>query len=203
MMDRVPPPEHLEAVLKLAQTCEYELTHSHQVTRLALRLFDELEPLHHLGKSERDLLHYAGILHDIGWVEGWKEHHKVALRIILTTQLLPFSNKERLLVGSIARYHRKAMPNISHDHFAALSVPERKTVEILSGILRLADGLDHAHQNRVRDVTSHVTARKITIRCHSFYVNSEEQAVAAEKCQLLERALDRKVILDWVPLNGA
>ena len=133
--------------------------------------------MHHLGYPERDLLHYAGILHDIGWVEGWKEHHKVSLRIILTTQLLPFTNKERLMVGSIARYHRKALPDLKHDHFAALTPPECSVVELLSGILRLADGLDHAHQNRVRDVTLRASAHKITIRCLSFFVSAEEQAL--------------------------
>ncbi len=203
MIDRIPPPEHLQAVLQLAQTCEYELNHSHQVTRLALRLFDELEPLHHLGNPERDLLQYAGILHDIGWVEGWKEHHKVSLRIILTTQLLPFTNKERLMVGSIARYHRKALPDLKHDHFAALAEPERHIVELLSGILRLADGLDHAHQNRVRDVNVHITARKVTVHCLTFFISSNEQAFAEEKADLLARVLGRKVLLDWSRLDGS
>jgi hypothetical protein len=33
--------------------------------------------------------------------EGWKGHHKSSLRIIQTTQLLPFDNKERLIIGSM------------------------------------------------------------------------------------------------------
>ncbi len=80
----------LSTVLRLAQTCDYEANHSHQVTRLALRLFDELESLHHLGQEPRFWLECAGILHDIGWIEGWRNHHKTALRVILTTPLLPF-----------------------------------------------------------------------------------------------------------------
>ncbi|MEA4906585.1 MAG: HD domain-containing protein, partial [Anaerolineaceae bacterium] len=80
----------MQAVLQLARNCEYEVQHSHQVTFLALRLFDELKTLHQLGDRERRWLEYAGILHDIGWIEGWKGHHKATLRIILTTPTLLF-----------------------------------------------------------------------------------------------------------------
>ncbi len=80
----------ISAVLELAQTCEFDSSHTHQVARLSLRLFDQLQPLHDLSGKERDWLHYAALLHDIGWIEGWKDHHKVSLRIILDTPLLPF-----------------------------------------------------------------------------------------------------------------
>ena len=36
----------------------------------------------------------------------------------------------------------------------------------------------------------------------SFFVSTEEQAFAAEKCDLLARALGRKVVLDWARLDG-
>ncbi|TLN24103.1 HD domain-containing protein, partial [bacterium] len=77
----------VQACLRLAQMMEYEADHTHQVTRLALRLFDETVELHKLGELERFWLQCAGLLHDIGWVEGWKGHHKTSLRIIQTTQL--------------------------------------------------------------------------------------------------------------------
>ena len=124
----------LAAVIELARTCESEYEHVTHVCNLTLRLFDEMVSLHDLSDEERFLLQCASILHDIGWVEGWKNHHKVALRIILETTMLPFTHRERLIIGSIARYHRKALPVLSHDHFAALNPLDRKTVQILSGI---------------------------------------------------------------------
>jgi alpha-galactosidase len=47
------------------------------------RLFDELQPLHLLGAQERFWLNAGALLHDIGWIEGQKGHHKTALRTIL------------------------------------------------------------------------------------------------------------------------
>ena len=195
------PNAALTAVIQLAQTCEFDTSHTHQVTRLALRLFDQLQPLHNLGAQERDWLHYAGLLHDIGWIEGWKEHHKVSLRIILDTPLLPFSNKERLIIGSVARYHRKALPNIKHDHFAALSEEERHLVELLACMLRLADGLDSSHQERVRDVTCRVTLKKIVIRCAAQVEPVEEEKAGLGKSDLMSSVFKRKIEIAWKPIS--
>jgi exopolyphosphatase/pppGpp-phosphohydrolase len=186
----------LATVLRLARTCEFEVSHTYQVTFLANRLFEELCPLHGLGEIERGWLVYASILHDIGWIEGWNNHHKVSLRIILTTPMLPFTNKERLVIGSIARYHRKSLPDMKHDHYAALIAGERKTVNILASFLRLADGLDHSHQQRVSDLHCRITPKKITITCTASPGSLEESAAARDKSDLLERTLQRKIMFE-------
>jgi exopolyphosphatase/pppGpp-phosphohydrolase len=183
----------LQSVLRLAQTCEFEVNHTFQVTLLAARLFDELLPLHDLGEVQRAWLIFAGILHDIGWIEGWKEHHKVSLRIILTTPMLTFTNKERLIIGSIARYHRKSLPDATHDHFAALSQAERAQVMALAGFLRLADALDHSHQQRVRDITCKITHKKILVSCLLNGSLGEELAAVRQKSDLLEQTFERKL----------
>lgn len=187
----------LKAVLQLAKTCDYEAVHSSQATRLALLLFDELEPLHKLGLEQRYWLECAGILHDIGWIEGWRNHHKTAQRIILTTPLLPFNNRERLIIGSIARYHRKALPNISHDHFAALEPDDRQVVCVLSACLRLADGLDHSHQNRVKDLSCKIKNKKIVVVCDAATQAEEEVLAAQQRSDLLAEVFRRAVVIEW------
>jgi exopolyphosphatase/guanosine-5'-triphosphate,3'-diphosphate pyrophosphatase len=189
--------EYLQAALRVAQTCDYETEHSEHVTRLSLRLFDETQQLHQLGQQERLWLNCAAILHDIGWIEGRKSHNKISLRIILSTNLLPFNNRERLIIGSIARYHRKALPTIDHDHFAAL-VPEDQTlVKTLSALLRLADGLDQAHIGRVYDLTSKITPKKIILYCRVNSNATEEDLAALYKKDLFEQVFTRSVIFKW------
>jgi exopolyphosphatase/pppGpp-phosphohydrolase len=79
---------HLKCVVELGQTCHDEPEHSQHVTRLALRLFDDLHKLHQLGNQERFWLLCASLLHDIGCMEGKKNHHHSTLRIILETPIL-------------------------------------------------------------------------------------------------------------------
>ncbi len=186
----------LAAVARLAESCQDELGHSHQVTRLALLLFDELTPLHKLGTAERFWLQCAGLLHDIGWVEGQPRHHKTALRIILDTPMLPFDRQERLIIGSVARYHRKALPDEKHPHFAALKPVQRQVVSQLAALLRVADGLDCSHQGLVKTLACKVTARQIRVQCEVLSNAEAERLEAIDKGALLEQVFARKLAID-------
>jgi exopolyphosphatase/pppGpp-phosphohydrolase len=187
----------LQSVLKLAQLCEYDSGHAHQVTRLALRIFDGLKPLHQLSQSERFILQCACILHDIGWIEGQKNHHKASLEIILNAPLLALDNKERMIIGSVARYHRKALPKPDHDHFATLDSKEKSVVSKLSAILRVADGLDHSHNAHIRDLSCKVTKEKIYIRCVAPVAYLDEERYAIFKGDLFVKTFDRALEIQW------
>ncbi len=155
----------LANVLQLARTCNYEQGHTHQVTRLALTLFDDLQPLHKLGDRERFWLHCAGLLHDIGWIEGRKAHHKTALRLILESPLLTLTGRQRRIVGCVARYHRRATPKNKHAPYGELDPHDRDVVRTLSAILRVADSLDVLHEDRVEEVTAKVAPDEIVLHC--------------------------------------
>jgi exopolyphosphatase/guanosine-5'-triphosphate,3'-diphosphate pyrophosphatase len=192
-MDESADTPTLNAVIALAKTCESEYEHVTHVARLTLRLFDDLKDLHGMGDEDRFLLQCAAILHDIGWVEGWQNHHKTALRIILETPLLPFSHHERLIIGSIARYHRKALPSMAHDHFASLAPQDRKRVQMLSSFLRLADGLDRTHRGKIRDLSCKLQKNKIKILCTSDSPAIEEWKGGYQKLDLLSLMTDKEI----------
>jgi len=190
----------LNFVLKLAKTCNFESRHTKHVTRLALKIFDDLQDLHKLGAHEKFTLLYAGILHDIGvHTEGPKGHHKTALKIILESSILQFDDKTRLIIGSIARYHRGARPDGKHDHFKALSSKERDVVSTLSAFLRISDGLDYSHKNRIRDLKVDFSKDAIKFNCLVKKANVNKEISAAEKkgdllCKVFKRALKFKVL---------
>lgn len=187
----------MKFVHQLAKDCQYEAKHTRQVTRIALKIFDDLQNLHRLGSIERFYLEYAGILHDIGvHTQGAKGHHKASLKIILSTPVLQFNNKERLIIGSVVRYHRRAQPSTSHDHYKALNEDERKKVSILAGILRIADGLDYTHKRRVGHVEASFNDQKIIIDClvRRKPVKKEMKSALA-KSTLLTSMFDRELVL--------
>lgn len=185
--------------LGLANACAFDQVHSYQVTRLAVHIFDGLQKLHQLSAQERYWLQLAGLLHDIGWVEGWKSHHKTSLNIILTTPLLPFDPHERLLIGSVCRYHRKALPDLSHDHFAALDEDDRQKVVQLAAILRVADGLDCTHHSLVTGLTTHFNLSTIRLDCIADAPASDEESDALKKGNLMESIFHRKLVIHWLP----
>lgn len=188
------------AVMALAKTCDSEYEHVAHVTSLTLRLFDDLSDLHQLNEEDRFLLQCASILHDIGWVEGWKNHHKTALRIILETPLLQFNHRDRLIIGSIARYHRKSMPDMTHDHYASLDPLDRQKVRVLASFLRLADGLDKSHCGKIQDLRCKIKKDRITITCVSAFKSTEEHKSGIKKADLLSLVFDREVLIKMTPL---
>ena len=185
------------AVLRLASNCHYEARHTRQVTRLALQLFDALRSLHGLGEEERFRLRCAAMLHDIGWIEGRKAHHKTALRLIRESPLLPFDARERLIIGSVARFHRKAPPEASHEHYAALAPSDRKIVCVLAGLLRVADGLDRSHGSLIKKTACKIRPEKIIVRCAVDRPAEEERRAAQAKSELFEQVFQRKLEIEW------
>ncbi len=193
----------LEAVLALARRCDYEREHTHQVTRLALELFDELADLHGYGPPERFLLRCGALLHDIGWIEGRQGHHKTARRLVLEADDLPFSDRERRIVALVARYHRKGLPKPKHADFAALGAEDRRRVRVLAGLLRVADGLDRSHLDRVRRVRCDVADDgAVAVWCESAGPMAAELAAAEKKAELLRDALGRTVTIGRAAPGG-
>ena len=192
----------LQSVYQLAKTCQFDEPHTRQVVSLALMLFDGTHELHQLGEEERFTLLCSGLLHDIGWIDGWKKHHKGSLRIILSAPLLRISQAERLIIGNVARYHRGALPSTRHDHYATLEPAQKGLVDKLGGLLRLADGLDNSHQQRICQIGIEISKKKVTLTCQVNEPLIEELDVLPDKASLFELSFKRKVVIKQVSAAG-
>ena len=187
----------LRSATRLAEDCNYETGHTKQVTRLAMQLFDELSSVHGLGPRERFWLHCAAILHDIGWAEGRRGHHKTSLRIILESPGLPFNERQRRIVGCVARYHRRCLPQDGHQPFGALSPADKDVVRALSAILRVADGLDCDHLEAVSSLSCRVSPDEVVLRCQARFRAEAERQKALDKGDLFEQVFRRKLVIEW------
>ncbi|MEW5983271.1 MAG: HD domain-containing protein [Acidobacteriota bacterium] len=136
----------------LGEKYRYDAAHARAVARLAVRIFDDLQAEHSLGRRDRLLLEVAALLHDIGIFVGLRAHHKHAQYLLSSSEIFGLSGADRAIIANIARYHRRALPQRSHLPYVALDRPERVRVNKLAAILRLANALDAEHSQRVADV---------------------------------------------------
>lgn len=187
----------LEKVIQLIKKNDSNLDHIHQVTFLALSLFDKLQPLHRLGPEERYWLHCGALLHDIGKHEGNKNHHKTALAKILREPDLPFTDRERHIISLIARYHRKAWPQEKHNTLVSLPAVDQRKVAVLASLLRVADGLDSPPRGNVQALEVLFTPDEITITCLVKRKAAKEKKRALGKGELLEFTFDRILRIEW------
>ena len=105
----------------LAATYPDGLEHHRTATRLALMFFDCLKPLHQLSRHDRFLLGCAGMLHDIGWIDGEKRHNARSAQRVFSDGSLPLDIADRSAVGLIALAHRGQVRVESHPLFLLLA----------------------------------------------------------------------------------
>jgi len=182
----VPQPEskssQRQSVLRLAERYDQDPPHSRQVTRLALRIFDQTTPLHHLHHDARELLEYAALLHDIGWSGGETKHKRRSYEMIQSAPLDGFSEDEREIIASVARYHGAKPPREHHPWNEKLSPKDRKTVCYLSAIIRIADALDRSHTAAVENVECSLKDDRIILKLDvSHHPHAEIWAVRHKK----------------------
>lgn len=155
--------ETFAACIALGRRCGFEEEHCRQDARLALQLFDLTSELHHLSDEYRDLLYCAGLLHDIGYVQGYWGHHKTAYKLIMKAEFPGLTQREKQIVANVARYHRGARPKRKHKGFSSLDPDDQEIVEVLGAILRLADGLDRSHTDAVRGLDAYLEVDELVV----------------------------------------
>jgi exopolyphosphatase/guanosine-5'-triphosphate,3'-diphosphate pyrophosphatase len=193
---QVPDPR-MRSVLALARRCAWHKSHSEQVARLTVRLFDELKSLHGLGTPERELIEYGALLHDIGWHIGRTGHHKHSMYLIRHGDLKDFSPEEVEIIAHIARYHRKSQPKTKHESYAQLSPRGRMIVRTGAALLRIADGLDRSHANVVRDLRCR-NGGKEAVKCtlSTRWDAQLELWGAKRKREMFEKVFKRDIVFE-------
>lgn len=141
--------EQRREVERVATRFGVQVKHARQVAGFAQILFQRLLPLHQLPLAYGRLLEAAAYLCDSGHFISDTGHHKHAYYIVSNLDLPGFTVREREFIANLCRYHRKAMPSLTHPSFQGLPPEDRRGLNLLIPILRLADNLD---RSRERDV---------------------------------------------------
>jgi exopolyphosphatase/guanosine-5'-triphosphate,3'-diphosphate pyrophosphatase len=187
------------SVLQLARRCECDEPHSVQVARLAVALFEKTQRLHRLGRREKELLWFAGILHDVGHYVSFRRHHRHSHYIITNSDLDGFTSEEVEIMGELARSHRKGLAEEAEKRFSKVPKKDRRAVMILSAFLRIADGLDRTHFSVVRSVECRIRPRRIRILARARQDAELEIWQARQRADLLAKVFNRKVEIVGVP----
>ena len=138
------------AVRNLAVQYESDLRHTEHVSELALQMFDSLVAGHLFTPQgdERELLWAAAMLHDVGMVISYDDHHKHSRYLIESAELPGFDPRERALIAQITRYHRKGAPKLGA--IEPLATPgDDALLDRCATILRLAEHLERGRDQSV------------------------------------------------------
>ena len=174
----------------------FDEQHARHVAELSASMFNQLEGVHGLNASDRSLLRLAAIVHDVGDFVGYESHHKHTYYLVGNTEMMGLSPYDKEIVANVARYHRKAFPDLSHPGFRKLDRRGRSVVRKLSAILRIADSFDREHLTKVHTIDVKVDPTTIRIRSMGQGDLSLERWTASRKADLLEEVFERAVIVE-------
>ena len=162
---------------------------------LCKRLFEETQELHNLSDQDSLLLHVAAIVHEVGGFVSPHIHHKHSQYIILNSEIFGLSERERILIALIARYHRMSPPKPSHELYQSLPHRDRIRVSKLASLLRVADALERTHSNRVRDLTVTIVKNKLVLQLKDVPDATTERLALEGKADLFRDIFGLEVII--------
>ncbi len=185
----------VRSAISLGRKFEFDETHARNVAELARKLFDQLIDEHQLDSRHEVILFVASLLHEIGMMVNVRSNHKHALYLIRYSDLFGLSRDELLQVGLVARYHRRATPQPSHESYGTLPQAERVVVSKLAAILRLAIALDDTRSGRVREINCVADSKTLVIHVPGLDDVSLEQIAMRDNSIMFRDVFGLSVLL--------
>ncbi len=188
----------VNSAIELGRKYHFDEEHAVHVAKLSSQLFDGTRSEHRLDSRHRLLLYVSALLHEIGGFVSNTSMHKHSMYLITNSELFGLSQEDELLVGLIARYHRRASPKPTHQGYNMLSREGRVTVSKLAALLRLAIALNTARDQRVTKVACQREGHKLVLHADNLDDVTIEQMSLRQASGLFEEVFGLKVELKGV-----
>jgi exopolyphosphatase/guanosine-5'-triphosphate,3'-diphosphate pyrophosphatase len=142
----------IRSAIDLGRKFEFDEAHATHVAELCSTLFAQLREEHQLPPRYEVILRVAALLHEVGLFVSNRSYHKHSLYLIRNSELFGLAKKDLLLAALVARYHRRASPQPTHEGYNTLDRDERVAVAEMAAILRVADALDESRSQRIHEI---------------------------------------------------
>ncbi len=186
----------LAATRTFGRRLDYDQRHAEHVRELSLMLFDQLQSVHHLPPQARVQLEAGALLHDVGHRVSHRAHHKHGEYLALNGDIPGLTGRDRSIVGALVRYHnRKSEPASHHASYSALNNNDKRIARRLSAILRVAEGLDHSHRERVDKLHCSFQRNAVSIKVNARGDVTEDLRDAQRSADLFEKEFHVKLFL--------
>jgi exopolyphosphatase / guanosine-5'-triphosphate,3'-diphosphate pyrophosphatase len=194
------PDVRAASVRNVAAIYRYDKPHAEHVATLALRIFDELGRLglHPSDDKEREWLWAAAILHDVGVIVDYNDHHKHGAYLVMNAGLPGFRHRELVIIALLVRGHRKALPS-PNGLAEILQDGDDQRLLRLAVCLRLAEQLERGRGQRVQGLSLSDDGEALTLHLDATADVSVARWAAASEAANVERATGRRLEISLQP----
>jgi exopolyphosphatase / guanosine-5'-triphosphate,3'-diphosphate pyrophosphatase len=190
----------LLATRSFGRRLDYDQQHADHVRELSLMLFDQLQPVHHLPPQARVHLEAGALLHDVGHRVSHRGHHKHGEYLALNGDIPGLEARDRNLVAAVVRYHnRKSEPASHHPAYSALNNNDKRIARRLASLVRIAEGLDHSHRQRIQSMRASFQRGAVSLKISARGDVAEDLLDAQRSSNLFEKEFHVKLYFRPAP----
>ena len=184
----------LSSAEHIAQKYKSDMNHIENVQTLALQIFDRIRKLHGLGKRERLLLQISVILHSCGTYINELQSRECSYRIIMSTEIIGISHKERAIIANVVRYNKDSFPDYTElaDEFTR---EDYITIVKLNAILKTANVLDKSNRQKIKNVGVALEDGILTITADTMADITLEKGLFHDKANVFQEVFGIRPIL--------
>jgi exopolyphosphatase/guanosine-5'-triphosphate,3'-diphosphate pyrophosphatase len=168
--------------------------HAQNVMDNALDIFDAFKGAHGLGKRERLQLQIAALLHSCGKFVNMSQGTILSYHILMSTEILGLSHKEREEIANVVRYNIFYLPSQSKAS-QVLNTADYMKVAKLSAILRLADVLDKSHRQKIEHMKFNLKDSVMTMTTDTLNDITLEAGLFRTKTELFHKVFGVEPVL--------
>ena len=186
----------LSSAVQLGEKFSFDSNHCVHVAKLASTIFDQMRDLHQLSQRFQLILEMAATLHEIGVFVSTRSYHKHTAYLIRNAEFFGISAHDVELVALVARYHRRAFPQPSHDGYSKLKRRDRVSVSKLAAILRIAKALDVSRSQRIKNLDCNRVGNQVVLKTNDVPELSVERLEIGRDSVLFSDIFGTDVVLE-------
>lgn len=136
--------------------------HIDALVEMSSLIYDAMKKVHGMGRRERLLLQTAAILHDCGKYVSFANAPQCAYDIILSSEIMGLSHRDRVIVASIVKYNTYPL-EIYEEVSDVLDREGYLIVAKCASILRVANAMDRSHKQKFKNVRASLKGKQLII----------------------------------------
>lgn len=182
------------SVLQIAKRYRCNKEHNLNVAKISGQIFDKTKRIHGLKEKERLQLEIAATLHDCGKYINMNTAANNSYAIIMSTEIMGLSHKEREEIANIVRYNSIPLPNCQ-ELTDEMGDGDYMKVAKLVAILKLANAMDRSHKQKANDYNIVVKDKQLVITIDTLYDLALERGLFDHKAEFFLQVYGIKPVL--------
>ena len=172
---------------QVAERYESDMNHTQNVEQLSLAIFDSIRKISGLDQRDRLLLQAAAILHDCGKYVNMMHGTDNTYYLVLNTEIIGLSESEKRIVANVIRFNSNGEVPEYEGVSSELDHMDYVRMLKMAAILRLANGMDRSHLQRIQDVRVTVKDNELKIMANTIYDITLEQGMMESRAHFFEQ----------------